>query len=188
MSKRDHIAGLANEWVASGPYKPTPDELIGFFTDANTERAPSWDEAQKSLDQRSTGCYVGGQVKHWCGIFACSVARNAGLQTLNWTLRGGEIHGSEVKKEWGNSGIQPGDIAIIAARSHQFIVTGTWTEDESTPQNLITVEGNTSGQKIKTGTRSLSENTRILSDPDLASGAGLQASATPDSWRSRCPR
>lgn len=161
MSVRDDIVALANEWVDPGlSYKPTSDELISFFTDANTEQAPSSAKANKSLVALDVGCYVGGQVKHWCGIFACSVARNAGLSRLRWTLYSGQILGPDVTKVWGYSGIQPGDIAIIPHASHHFIVTGTWTTDEdpnSSPQSLLTVEGNTSGQRIKSGKRAPSE-------------------------------
>jgi hypothetical protein len=161
MSVRDDIVALANEWVNPGfYYKPTPDELVSFFADAKTEQAPSWDEANKSLVTLDGGYYVGGQVKHWCGVFACSVARNAGLGGLRWTLYSGEILGHEVKKVWGYSGIQPGDIAIIPHASHHFIVTGTWTVDEdpcSSPQFLLTVEGNTSGQRIKSSKRDPSQ-------------------------------
>jgi hypothetical protein len=161
MSVRDDIVALANEWVDPGfYYKPTPDELISFFTDANTEQAPSPDEANRSLATLDVGCYVGGHVKHWCGIFACSVARNAGLDRLKWTLFSGKILGPDVKKVWGYSGIQPGDIAIIPHASHHFIVTGTSSEDEdpnSSPQSLLTVEGNTSGQRIRSSKRNLSE-------------------------------
>jgi hypothetical protein len=164
MSVRDDIVALANEWVDPGfNYKPTPDELISFFTDAKTEQAPSAGEANKSLATLDVGCYVGGQVKHWCGIFACSVARNAGLDRIRWTLRNGEILGpdDQIKKVWGNSGIQPGDIAVIPHASHHFIVTGTWSADEdpnSSPQ-FLTVEGNTSGQRIKSSKRNPSEIT-----------------------------
>jgi hypothetical protein len=50
MSIRDDIVGLANEWVNPGfYYKPTADELVSYYTDANTERAPSGDVANKSL-------------------------------------------------------------------------------------------------------------------------------------------
>jgi hypothetical protein len=152
------LFALANEWVDPGlSYKPTTDELISFFTDANTEQAPSQDQASKSLSTLDTGCYVGGEVKHWCVIFACSIARNAGLVRLKWTLLGGKILG--LKKVWGNSGIQPGDIAIIPHASHHFIVTGIWSEDEDpdSPHSFLTVEGNTSGQRTKSGKRKPSE-------------------------------
>jgi hypothetical protein len=63
MSARDDIVALANEWVDPGfYYKPTPDELVTFFTDARAGQAPTWDEAKKSLDSLDVGCYVGGQV------------------------------------------------------------------------------------------------------------------------------
>jgi hypothetical protein len=77
---------------------------------------------------------------------------------VKWTLSSGKILG--VDKVWGHSGIQPGDIAVIPHASHHFIVTGTWSEDEdpnSSSQSLLTVEGNTSGQRIKSGKRKPSE-------------------------------
>jgi hypothetical protein len=61
---------------------------------------------------------------------------------------------------WGDSGILPGDIAIIPHASHHFIVMGTWTADEDpnlSTQFLLTVEENTSGQRIKSGKRAPSE-------------------------------
>ena len=123
MSFRDDIINSALNWADPGQYKPTASELISFFTDSSTQQAPSQDEAQKSLDRLGTGCYVGGQVKHWCGIFACSVAVNVGLNTLRWDLMSGQIRGADVQKKSGSSGIQPGDIAVIAAHSRHFIVT-----------------------------------------------------------------
>ena len=151
MSFRDDIVYLAEYWADPGIYKPVASELVSFFTDANTEQVPSEKEAQKSLDTLGSGCYVGGKVKHWCGIFACSIARNSGMNSLRWTLLGGNILGTEVRKVWGNSGLQPGDIAIISAHNHHFIVT-----DVDSGQ-IWTVEGNTEGQAIRTRTRSVSE-------------------------------
>jgi len=153
MSVRDDIISSAQNWADPGIYKPTADELIGFFSDAKTEQVPTDDEAQKSLDTLGTGCYIGGQgqVRHWCGIFACAVARNAGLNSIRWTLLGGNILGVQVQKVWGNAGIQAGDIAIISSYSHHFIVTDVSSDPYST------VEGNTPGQSIRTRTRAASE-------------------------------
>lgn len=119
------------------------------------------EEAAKSLDELPVGCYVGGhfeygqikgsQIKHWCGIFACAMAVEAGLSDLRWTLYGGTIKGSQVHKTWGNRGIQPGDIAVINAYSHHFIISEV-SEDGTM---VRTIEGNTSGQGIRIGSRHL---------------------------------
>ena len=73
------------------------------------------------------------------------------MNSLRWTLYGGNILGTEVRKVFGNSGLQPGDIAKIAAHSHHFIVT------DIDSNQISTVEGNTEGQAIRTRTRNVSE-------------------------------
>jgi hypothetical protein len=165
MSFRNDIINLAEKWATpDSGYKPSAAELISFFTDAKTQQAPSQSEAQRSLDTLSSGCYIGDQQKHWCGIFACSVAANAGLSTLSWDLMHGQIQGAEIRKIWGNSGIQPGDIAVVAAYNHHFIITNrnqshsTWPARPDEIVELVnTVEGNTSGQLIKANTRRLDQ-------------------------------
>lgn len=155
MSFRDDMINSALSWADPGQYKPTANELISFFTDSSTQQTPSQDEAQKSLARLGTGCYIGAQVKQWCGIFACSVAVNVGLNTLQWDLTSGQIRGAEVHKKWGSSGIQPGDVAVIAAHSHHFIVTDVNQSDWNGQTVLLvdTVEGNTQGQFIKVNSR-----------------------------------
>lgn len=157
MSVRDDIVNAGLDWSRPGSYKPSAGELVSFFSDAGTEQVPSQDEAQKSLDSLVTGCYVGGAVKQWCGIFACSVAANAGLN-VKWTLVSGQIIGTPVKKIWGNSGMQPGDIAVIAHYNHHFIIIDVYSsESDSNTQLVSTVEGNTSGQLIRENVRNASE-------------------------------
>src|SRR3954447_6838498 len=114
MAIREDIIQLAKYWADPGSYRPNADELRSFFIDAGTEQVPTQEEAQKSLDTLQYGCYIGKQRKQWCGIFACAIARNAGLTGIKWTLDGGKILGSRVAKHFGHSSkIQPGDIGII---------------------------------------------------------------------------
>jgi hypothetical protein len=71
----------------------------------------------------------------------------------------GQIKGAEVQKKWGSSGIQPGDIAAIAAHSHHFIVTDVNQSDWNGQSVLLvdTVEGNMQGQFIKVNSKRASE-------------------------------
>ena len=80
MSFRDDIINSALNWADPGQYKPTASELMSLFTDCSTQQAPSQDEAQKSLDKLGTGCYVGGQVKRWCGIFCLFRSNQCGTE------------------------------------------------------------------------------------------------------------
>ena len=151
MPIRDDILRLAEWWADPGEYKPWPEELISFFEVAEAEQAPSYAEAQKSLTTLSTGAFVGGAVKHWCGIFACHVLREAGLN-VRWTLLGGKIVGksaNQVKYVPGNQGLRPGDVAMIPKANHHFIVTGV----DYGSNTLWSVDGNTSGQMIRSLTK-----------------------------------
>jgi hypothetical protein len=97
---------------------------------------------------------VNGQIKHWCGIFACYVIRTQGiLKNVHWTLYGGQILG--IRRVWGNKGMKPGDVAIIKKGQHHFIVT----DIDYSKNTLCTVEGNTDGQYIRALT------TRMISEP-----------------------
>jgi len=112
MSLRDDIVNLALTWPDQGDYKPSADELISFFSDAQinapTAEVPTESQAQRSLAPLpqgglSTGCYSGpaNLVKQWCGIFACSVAVNAGLNGVWWDVNSGYIKGAQVLKIYG---------------------------------------------------------------------------------------
>src|SRR5262245_38574964 len=103
MAIRDDIVSSAQDWSGPVRYRPTASELVSFFQNAGAQQAPSESEAQKSLNTLDTGCYVGGAVKQWCGIFACSVAANKRVLAY-WDLLSGQIRGAGVKKIWGNSG------------------------------------------------------------------------------------
>ncbi len=151
MSFRDNIVALALWWADPGEWKPTEDDLVDFFQGAGAEAWPSIAEAQEALKYRVTGVKVNGDVKHWCGVFACYIVRNAGLSTARWTLYGGKI--KNLALIWGNDGMQPGDVAMIQSGNHHFIVTDI---DYST-NTMHTVEGNTSGQFIRARTRLTTE-------------------------------
>jgi hypothetical protein len=151
MGYRSKILELAKYWADPGEWKPDAENLVFFFQNAGTEAAPTTAEAQQALDKGGTGVKVQGVVKHWCGIFACSVIREAGLTTPRWTLLGGKIKNIELVL--GNKGLQPGDIAMITSGNHHFIVTSL-SEDGT---SMSTVEGNTLGQYIRARTRKTSE-------------------------------
>jgi hypothetical protein len=135
---------------ALGPRKPTAHELSQFFRLARTEAVPTLGEAQRSLDTLSSGCYIqGNAIRHWCGIYACALARNAGL-AFRWTLHGGKIVGPPLVM--GNKDMLPGDIAIIAQHSHHFLLTGF-----ASGGKVKTLEGNTTGQLIRPSERDVSQ-------------------------------
>ena len=75
---------------------------------------PTLAEAEKSLRELSSRCYIQGKaIRHWCGIFACALAVSAGLRSFKWTLLGRKMLGPQLIM--GNKDMLPGDIAIIAA-------------------------------------------------------------------------
>ncbi len=150
MGTRDKIIEKAKYWSSPGEWKPSAEDLVFFFENSGAEVAPSKKEAQAALDAGGTGVKVQGVTKHWCGIFACSCIREAGLTTPQWTLLGGKIKNLELV--WGNSGIQPGDIALITSGNHHFIVTSINADG-----TMTTTEGNTLGQYIRDRSRKTSE-------------------------------
>lgn len=151
MGYRSTIVELAEWWADPGEWRPSAQDLVDFFKYAGAEAWPSITEAQEALQYRGTGVKVNGAVKHWCGVFGCYIMREAGLNTAKWTLYGGKIKNIQIV--WGNSGMQPGDLAMITSGNHHFIVTDV---DYST-KTMHTVEGNTSGQFIRARTRKTTE-------------------------------
>jgi hypothetical protein len=150
MSRHDNIVWGAYYESGYGEWRVWPEELISFFKVAGCEQVPTEQEAKRSM-QLSTGAYVGGQIRHWCGIFACYVWRRYGGVDAKWTLHGGKIGplGDKVRLRWGRQGLRPGDIAIIPRAQHHFIIGGVNGTD------LWTIEGNTSNQKIVVRERKL---------------------------------
>ncbi|TFG37658.1 MAG: hypothetical protein E4H46_01330 [Desulfobacterales bacterium] len=147
MAIRDEIVRLALWWADPGKYKPLPDELVSFFETSGTEQVPTLDEAKKSLMTLSNGVRLGGQVKHWCGIFACHILCRAGVD-VKWTFLGGKVVGkseNQIRYVPGRDGMKPGDIAIIPAAQHHFIVI----DADYDTNTLHTVDGNTEGQYIR---------------------------------------
>ena len=133
----------ATQSTSGGPRKPSAEELRGFFATSRTQAMPTLVEAEKSLHELSSGCYIQGRaIRHWCGIFACALAVSAGLRSFQWTLQGGKILGPQLVM--GNKDMLPGDIAIIAAYSHHFMLTGF-----PAAGRVRTLEGNTTGQLIR---------------------------------------
>jgi hypothetical protein len=151
MGTRSRILERAQYWADPGEWKPDADSLRYYFQKAGAEAAPTLAEASEALKRGGTGVKVQGAIKHWCGVFACCVIREAGVTIPTWTLLGGKI--KHLALVWGNAGMQPGDIAMIVAGNHHFIVTAV---DYAT-KTMSTVEGNTLGQFIRARTRKTSE-------------------------------
>src|SRR5262245_15960944 len=149
MALRKLITQIAQGWASPGEWKPDAECLVWYFENAGAEEAPSLAEAEAAIKAGGTGVNVRGAKKHWCGVFACSVIREAGLTIPTWTLLGGKIKHLQVV--WGNNGMQPGDIAMITTGNHHFIVT------DIQGTSMTTVEGNTMGQLIRTRTRKITE-------------------------------
>lgn len=111
MDYRSEIIKWGKYWASPSEWKPTEEDLVNFFKDAGAEAWPSIQEAREALKNRVTGVKVKGQVKQWCGVFACYILRLAGLTTVRWTLYGGKM--KNIPLVWGSSGMQPGDVAMI---------------------------------------------------------------------------
>jgi hypothetical protein len=66
--------------------------------------------------------------------------------------------GKPVMKIWSHSGMQPGDVAVIAHYNHHFIIVDVYSsESNSNTQLVSTVAGNTSGQLIRENVRNAAE-------------------------------
>lgn len=136
------IVNRALWWADPGEYKPYPSHLIYFFKNAGCEQIPTEAEAQKAMGL-GNGVPMGNKVKHWCGIFACSVLKDCGVD-VRWTLNGGKMLGPGVTYRNGYKGMQPGDVAIVQKVSasggdvqHHFLII-------SVNGNVAeTVDGNT---------------------------------------------
>jgi hypothetical protein len=121
--------------------------LVYFFKNAGCEQVPSSAEASRSLSSLANGCYVGaikdGNIRQWCGIWACSTIVEAGA-AAKWTLFGGTIRGSGVSKIYGYQGIAPGDIAMVNKNRHHFIVTAV------NGSTVDSIDGNSTNNSIVT--------------------------------------
>ena len=136
-------ATQATKSSGGAPRQPSAEELRGFFVTSGVKPPLTLAEAEKSLRNLPSGCYIQGKaIRHWCGIFACALAVSAGLRSFKWTLLGGKMLGAPLIM--GNKDMLPGDIAIIAAHSHHFMLTGF-----PTAGRVHTLEGNTTGQLIR---------------------------------------
>jgi hypothetical protein len=144
MAIRDKILELADWWAAPGKYRPTEEELISFFSEGGAEASPTEKEATHALTKLQYGVQVQGRVKHWCGVFACYILRQAGVKA-RWTLLTGKIVGDGVTKLPGHRNIVPGDIAIINSGDHHFIVT----DIDYASNTLQSVDGNAGWQYIR---------------------------------------
>ena len=154
------IQSYARYWADPDPYKVSGDDLVYIFSQAGCKQLPSEADAAKSVKTLSEGCYIGKQKKHWCGIFATMVLRYAGVN-VSWSLVNGRMNVDKSPYKYlsaaGNLGkLSPGDVAVIKKANHHFLVMDT-VEDEGGSPLLLTIEGNTPGQKIKSGTRPLKD-------------------------------
>jgi len=183
MGRRDDIVNNAYWWSAYGNFKASMADLRYICDTAvkpeqgRNAGMPTDDDLRKSLKE-DYGIYFGTQIKQWCGIFCCMLLREAGLD-VHWTLANlkqdpkhpektnwavdqdatmttaGHMYNSSgkyVELIWGRTGIQAGDVGIIPAANHHFLITGV----DYAAKKYTTLEGNTTGQVIKTGLRSFS--------------------------------
>jgi hypothetical protein len=152
------IRSYARYWADPDPYRVSADDLRYIFSQAGCEQIPSEADAGRSLRNLSEGCYIGKQAKHWCGIFATMVLKRAGVD-VKWSLVAGRMNGDKSQIEYlearnNLAKLRPGDVAVIPKANHHFIVIDNLADWEGSPL-LITIEGNTPGQMIKSGTRPL---------------------------------
>lgn len=147
MALRDRVCELAWFWASPGMWRPEPGYLVDFFKGAGLKpelgEVPTMKAAEYAIKNLAYGVKVGGQTKHWCGIFAVYVWREAGLTAPRWNLSNGQI--LNAKKIWGHKGIQRGDIAVVKEHSHHFIIMDV--DEES--GTVDSVDGNAGNQYIK---------------------------------------
>ena len=150
MSIREKAIAAANWWAIPDPYRVTADDLTTIFQGAGCDQLPTAHDFARTFGPKSflsDGCYVGGQAKQWCGIFATMVLKTSGAN-IKWSLMTGSIVGSDVKAKMSKDPIQPGDVAYIEAHQHHFLVVGLDGKD------ILTVEGNAGNQRIMSRRRS----------------------------------
>jgi hypothetical protein len=153
------IISRARYWADPDPYTVSGEDLITIFEEAPCKSKPKLKDANYSVANLSTGCRIGSETKQWCGIFATMVWRYAGLDVW-WDLNGGGLtikdkSQAEYLPAPGNfDKISAGDVAIIKRANHHFLVVDNMWDWGGEPL-LITIEGNTTGQKIKSNTRPL---------------------------------
>jgi hypothetical protein len=111
--------------------------------------------------------------RDWCGIFAVSVQRRAGVD-ISWNLKSGAPAGNGFTPLylWSRADIkaiptsqrsaesvylEPGDIAVIPEANHHFLVV----DIDADRKTLRTIEGNTDYQQIAAGVRKVSSLTTI---------------------------
>lgn len=154
------IRSYARWWAAPDPYQVTGDDLREIFKEAHCQQIPSSTDADWSAEHLEWGCRIGHQTKEWCGIFAAAVLNLAGVK-CHWSLMTGKIipkDQSQLEFRWGHlDEIQPGDVAVIPRAQHHFLIMDNLWDWDGNPL-LVTVEGNTTGQKIKSNSRPLHDN------------------------------
>ena len=136
MTIRSDIVYVARWWASPGEYKPWPEELVFFFEEAGTEIVPTLAEAKKTLATLGSGAFVGGGIRHWCGIFACHVLHYAGVD-VSWTPHGGRMKGKsgyQIQYVPGDRNIRPGDVAVV---SDALVSTGVRDDIETMIEDAV---------------------------------------------------
>lgn len=153
MGIRDMLDYFAYMWVGdAGSYKPTAEELVSIFDNSGAEASPTIAEAKDALVNRlaAGGVVMGGQEKHWCGVFATQFLRDLGAD-VSWTLLGGKVKGGDVVLRPGLLNMRPGDIAMIPRSNHHFLILDV----DYSAGTLTSLDGNAEGQTIRTVNKNL---------------------------------
>lgn len=148
---RRNIILAAKWWTKPNGYKVTPSELQMIFREAGCEQVPTDEEANKAILNLVNGVKVSGSVKHWCGIFGAYIFATSGVG-VTWSLVKGAPTGPGVHFIPGARMAEPGDMGVIKAGNHHFIIT----DIDRTAGVVRSVDGNTTGQKIRQMERPLS--------------------------------
>jgi hypothetical protein len=156
------IRARARWWADPDPYKVEGQDLQDIFRDAGCKLIPSDHDAEYSAKHLGSNCKLGsGNPVAWCGVFATSVLRFAGLDVYWDFAKYGSKGGGMVTKALGVGylsakthldDLSPGDVAVIPDNTHHFIVMDTFSDD-----TLLCIEGNTAGQMIRSTIRPLIE-------------------------------
>ncbi len=149
MPIRDYVVNQAIWESNYGTWKPSAEEMRDIFKIADLD-PPTLAQAKDSLTNLSGGIKMGGQVIHWCGIFACYVLKYWGGLDAKWVLGLG-MKGDVIKRT-GYQNIRPGDVAWIRGKAnksgnyawHHFIVT----DIDYATNYLESVDGNSTSNSI----------------------------------------
>ena len=157
-----HLMTVSDAQLVNGKRKGA-DKLKQIFSEA-CETPPSWTPQNlKALETPGQWLAKSGRggtsdsqaAIHWCGIFATFVLRKVGLD-VKWRSNFGIVSQTATqyfdkknsfvpKEQFDRNGFAPGDVCVIPAANHHFLVI----EAPEGSESLLCIAGNGNKQQIE---------------------------------------